>query len=36
METYFNEICEAYYNQNNETAGYPLITELAALYFDVK
>ena len=36
MEIYFNEICEVYYVQTNGKDGYPTITELATLYFDVE
>ena len=35
MEPYFNEVCEAYFLQTNGADGYPTISELAALYFEV-
>ena len=36
MEPYFNDVCEAYFIQTNGNDGYPLISELASLYFNVE
>ena len=35
MEPYFNEVCEAYFLQTKEADGFPSVSELAALYFEV-
>jgi len=36
MESYFNEICAVYFLQTNGEDGFPTITELACLYFNIE
>lgn len=36
MEPYFNDVCEAYFIQNNGNNNYPLITELPSLNLDME
>ena len=35
MEPYFNDVCEAYFIQTNGRDNYPVISELASMYFNV-